>query len=97
VLAVYFPEAFGEEAIQGLSDGLGGRTAKHPFRGGVEQDDAVLRIDGDDGVHRRGEDAGVECIRFLENIVFKTTVPPKKAPKFSILKIVLSIFLSQVW
>jgi hypothetical protein len=33
------------------------RQAEHPFGGWIEQDDPLFVIDGDDPVHRRGDDA----------------------------------------
>ena len=58
VPAVGGAEAFGDEAVERLPEGLGRRVAEHPFGGGVEEDDALLVVHGDDGVQRRIHDAG---------------------------------------
>ena len=46
------------EAVRALSQGLGGRAAKHPFGRRIEERDALILIASDDGVHRRGQNAG---------------------------------------
>src|SRR5262245_44219859 len=51
-------EALRDEAVQTLSQSLGGRAAEHPLGGRVEEHYALILIDGDDRVHRRGQDAG---------------------------------------
>src|SRR2546421_659051 len=50
-------EAFGDEAVERLADGLVGAAAEHPLGGAVEEDDVLRFVHGDDGVHRRVNDS----------------------------------------
>ena len=50
-------EAFGDEAIHALSQYFRISTAEHALRGGVDEDDALVLVDGDDAVHGRVDDA----------------------------------------
>src|SRR5262249_752581 len=50
-------KAFRDEAVERLPQGFGGRAAEHPLRRLVEKDDALVFINSDNRVHRRGDDA----------------------------------------
>src|SRR5262245_31516613 len=50
-------EALRDEAVERLSHGFGARAAEHPLRRFVEKDDTMFFINGDNRVHRRGDDA----------------------------------------
>src|SRR5215510_1135623 len=62
VLAMRRAEALRDEAVQTLSQSLGGRAAEHLLGSRVEKHDALTLIDGDDRVHRRGQNAGELCL-----------------------------------
>ena len=51
-------EALGDEAVDRAAHSLGRRAAEHLLGRRVEQHDALLLIDGDDGIHRRVDDPG---------------------------------------
>ncbi len=46
MLSVSRPEAFRDEAVQRLTEGFTGGTAKHFFRRAIEKQNTLLRIDG---------------------------------------------------
>src|SRR5215510_13414824 len=58
VLAMRRAEPPRDKAVQALSQGLGRRAAEHLLSRRVEKHDALILIDGNDRVHRRGKNAG---------------------------------------
>ena len=48
-------EALRDEAVEPPPHGFGARAAEHPLRRFVEKDDALIFINGDNRVHRRGD------------------------------------------
>ena len=57
LLAVLGPKSLREEPVQGLAQGLLACNAKHLLRRGVEQDNPLRGVGGNDGVHGRTDDA----------------------------------------
>ena len=57
VVPVRRPESLRNEDVEGLPLCLRRGPAEHLFRRGVEFDDALRVVDGDDSVHRRADDA----------------------------------------
>src|SRR5262245_11542341 len=51
------PKTFRDEAVERLPQSFRSRAAEHPLRRLVEKDDALFLINGDNRVHRRGDDA----------------------------------------
>ena len=61
------PEAFGDEAVERLANDFTGRTEKHSLSGAIEQEDALLAVDRDDGVHRRIDDSGQSRLAVVQS------------------------------
>lgn len=61
-------EAFGEEWLERPADGLRRRAAEYLFGGGIEQGDALFRVEGDDGVHGAGQDAGQTFLALAQRL-----------------------------
>jgi hypothetical protein len=51
------PPARGQQRLQRLAEHLPAGAPEHALRRRVEDDDALVRIDGDDAVHRQIDDA----------------------------------------
>ncbi len=66
-------EPLRDEAVERLPDCFGGWAAEHLLGGGIEDHNALLVVDGDDGIHRRGDHARELCLtlaqRFLRLLV----------------------------
>ncbi len=58
VMFVCGAEAFRNEAVKQLSDRIFGREEEHSFSGAIKEDDALLVINRDDGVHSRADYTG---------------------------------------
>jgi hypothetical protein len=46
-----------QESLQGRPDGIGGGATKHSFGGGIKEGDALVFVDGQDGIHCGIDDA----------------------------------------
>ena len=57
VAPVGFAMALRDEAVEGTAEGLVHGNAEDALRGLIEHDDAMGLVDGDDGIHRRVDDA----------------------------------------
>ena len=61
-------EAFGDEAVERLPDGLIGRTEKHSLSSAIEDEDALLAVNRDDGVHCRIDDPGQPSLALAQRL-----------------------------
>ena len=74
VLTMDLAKAFRDEPFHRVADGLGCRAAEDPLGRLVEEHDTVFGIGGDDGVCRRGDDAGEPDAAFFQLLLSVQTL-----------------------
>src|SRR5438552_5360816 len=58
VLSMGRAKSLRNKSVNRLANSFLRGATKHPFRRGIENDNALFRVYGDDGVHRGGDDVG---------------------------------------